>query len=118
MADEKTTPTPKAGVTDTMHSTKDAPDRSKDADDPTKGEGYVAPEPNLHPAEEGYKSVSPTEDAGTLVTNIPSAEDVQSGKVEGSNPQGDDLAVQPGENPDDRKGKDTKASDAKSSTKR
>lgn len=77
MADEKTTPTPKVGKTDTMHSSPDAPDRSKGGTAVAEEE---APQPKGITAGRGSGSVAAgggdqqtieTEEAGTLVTDIP-----------------------------------------------
>jgi hypothetical protein len=84
VADERTTPTPKAkeGAQDTMHSKPETPDRASGegdqrgvaerdrmADAPSAGGSAGSERPG--------KEVIPTEDAGTLVTDIPDMDEEQ-----------------------------------------
>ena len=98
MADEKTTPTPKVAKTDTMHSTPDAPDRSKMSDSQLEKERRNEVTGPSTPGTEGEKYTIKSKDnhAGTLVVDLPSAEEVASGKRD-ELAQGDKLALQPGE---------------------
>lgn len=117
MADEKTNPTPKVGVTDTMHSTPGTPDRSK-------GEGMSPAErhaarvaerdadsgapPNVNVGSEiaRNRTVRSLDDkSGTLVERLlpPDSEEhrVDTGEpVNPGNPAPEEpVALQPGEDP-------------------
>ena len=109
MADERTTPTPKAkeGATDTMHSKSSTPDRAagegdqrgvaerdRASDAPSAGGSAGSERPG--------QTVVATEDAGTLVTDIPdmdeeNAPDPDAGPVNPGQEAPDVVGRQPNE---------------------
>lgn len=91
MADEKTTPTPKVGKTDTMHSTPDTPDRSAEAETrqseaDVRGQKARDESGGTLGAERPGKETLKTENFGTLVTDMPDLREQDTGGEEPVNP--------------------------------
>lgn len=138
MADERTTPTPKSGVTDTMHSTPEVPDRARGegdqrgvatktmADAPSHGGSVGGERPGKTVISAGEFKPDPS--MGTLVTDLPDMREVNTPDDSPVNPGAeapDSVARQPNETREEagkRIRSETKSSSsgtkAKSSTSR